>query len=135
MELMIPMPELEQPAVLLASGPGPAPAAADRITASGRAMLRQLDRSTGLRGWMLTVCLDTKSSLWPQHHFSRMAAGRPPLIEAREKALAAFGFEVADREAGWLWREYPTSDGKQVELCAFIDVRPIAAPAGEAAAL
>jgi hypothetical protein len=138
---LFPVQEGTAPAVLLGSGPGPAPA----LDLPGRttpvppihpaavppqryyAILDQLERFTGLRGWMLSVHaprnvgVDQSDEARPRHHFSR-AGTRPPLLEARLTALQTLGYEPADHGEAWRWQEAMSLDGKHVVLFAGLDV-------------
>jgi hypothetical protein len=121
----------EGPAVLLGSGPGPGPAldaGPDELVVN--AMLQQVDHETGLRGWMLHVHQGERPGLWPRHHFSRGV--RPPMIQAREDALRALGYEPVPGQR-WRWQESTTLDQKNVLMFAGIAVRAVQETAAGAA--
>jgi hypothetical protein len=124
---LFPVPGSTAPAVLLGSGPGPAPALTEVSVPTYRAILDSLDSALGLRGWMLIVHGYNGGDVAtaPKHHFSR-AGARPPLIPARLTALQTLGFELVDPDERWSWQEATSLDGKRVELFAAVDVRELA---------
>lgn len=85
------------------------------------AQISQQDPAIGKRGWWIAV--NDADNVRRSRDISRPGT-RAPLREARIKALAALGYELANGpETEWKWAEDTTLDHKGVVLYASAPVR------------